>query len=162
MINRDIIDTDKKTPAENLGQLVKSTCIGFTVAMIAFLALGTCFADDTAKQGINYCWSILAACVTVPALQFVFFTPAVIRQMAYPARLALFDVCLYAALCALAFVFAWVPVNNPGGVGYLHGCLSRHPGGPHSCFQRQAEPRDPRIERQARGIPQEQGDGIRV
>ena len=54
MINRDIIDTDKKTPAENLGQLVKSTCIGFTVAMIAFLALGTCFADDTAKQGINY------------------------------------------------------------------------------------------------------------
>ncbi|RGI67038.1 DUF3021 family protein [Collinsella sp. TM10-22] len=114
MINRDIIDTDKKTPAENLGQLVKSTCIGFTVAMIAFLALGTCFADDTAKQGINYCWSILAACVTVPALQFVFFTPAVIRQMAYPARLALFDVCLYAALCALAFVFAWVPVNNPG------------------------------------------------
>ena len=100
MINRDIIDTDKKTPVENLGQLVKSTCIGFTVAMIAFLALGTCFADDTAKQGINYCWSILAACVTVPALQFVFFTPAVIRRMAYPARLVLFSVCLYAApLC---------------------------------------------------------------
>lgn len=32
MINRDIIDTDKKTPVENLRQLVKSTCIGFTVA----------------------------------------------------------------------------------------------------------------------------------
>ena len=86
MINRDIIDTDKKTPAENLGQLVKSTCYRLHCCMIAFLALGTCFADDTAKQGINYCWSILAACVTVPALQFVFFTPAVIRQMAYPAR----------------------------------------------------------------------------
>lgn len=114
MINRDIIDTDKKTPVENLGQLVKSTCIGFTVAMIAFLALGTCFADDTAKQGINYCWSILAACVIVPALQFVFFTPAVIRRMAYPARLVLFSVCLYAALCALAFVFAWVSADNPG------------------------------------------------
>lgn len=99
---------------ENLGYLVKSTCIGFTVAMIAFLALGTCFADDTAKQVINYCWSILAACVAVPALQFVFFTPAVIRRMAYPARLALFGVCLYAALCALASVFAWVSANNPG------------------------------------------------
>ncbi len=114
MIDRDIIDTDKKTPVENLGYLVKSICIGFTVAMIAFLALGTCFADDAAKQGINYCWSILAACVAVPALQLVFFTPAVIRRMAYPARLVLFDVCLYAALCALAFVFAWVPVNDPG------------------------------------------------
>lgn len=114
MISRDIIDTDKKTLVENLGQLVKSICIGFTVAMVAFLALGTCFADDAAKQGIYYCWSILAACVIVPALQFVFFTPAVIRRMAYPARLALFGVCLYAALCALAFVFAWVPVNDPG------------------------------------------------
>lgn len=114
MIDRDIIDTDKKTPVENLGYLVKSTCIGFTVAMVAFLALGTCFADDTAKQGINYCWSILAACVTAPALQFVFFTPAVIRRMAYPARLALFGVCLYATLCALAFIFAWIPASSPG------------------------------------------------
>ena len=67
MINRDIIDTDKKKPVENLGQLVKSICIGFTVAMIAFLALGTCFADDAAKQGIYYCWSILAACVAASA-----------------------------------------------------------------------------------------------
>ena len=49
-----------------------------------------------------------------PPLQLVFFTPMVIRRMAYPARLALFGVCLYAALCALAFVFAWVPANNPG------------------------------------------------
>ncbi len=38
MIDRDIIDTDKKTPVENLGRLVKSICIGFTVAMVAFLA----------------------------------------------------------------------------------------------------------------------------
>ncbi len=44
----------------------------------------------------------------------MFFTPAVIRRMAYPARLALFGVCLYAALCALAFIFAWVPASNPG------------------------------------------------
>ena len=114
MIDRDIIDTDKKTPVENLGQLVKSNCIGFTVAMIAFLALGTCFADDTAKQGIYYCWSILAACVAASALQLVFFTPAVIRRMAYPARLALFGACLYAVLCALAFIFAWVPASSPG------------------------------------------------
>ena len=114
MINRDIIDTDKKTPVENLGQLVKSICIGFTVAMIAFLALGTCFADDAAKQGIYYCWSILAACVAASALQLVFFTPAVIRRMAYPARLALFGVCLYATLCALAVFFGWLPAGNPG------------------------------------------------
>lgn len=114
MINRDIIDTDKKAPVENLGYLVKSICIGFTVAMTAFLALGTCFADDAAKQGIFYCWSILAACVAASALQLVFFTPAVIRRMAYPARLALFGACLYAVLCALAFIFAWVPASSPG------------------------------------------------
>ena len=114
MISRDIIDTDKKTPAENLGQLVKSTCIGFTVAMVAFLAWGTCFADDTAKQGIYYCWSILAVCVAPPVLQLVFFTPVVIRRMAYPARLALFGVCLYAALCALAVFLGWFPVSDPG------------------------------------------------
>ena len=114
MINRDIIDTDKKTPAENLGQLARSICIGFTVAMTAFLALGTCFADDAAKQGIYYCWSILAACAAAPALQLVFFTPAVIRRMPYPARLALFGVCLYAALCALAVFLGWFPVSDPG------------------------------------------------
>ena len=114
MINRDIIDTDKKTPVENLGYLVKSNCIGFTVAMTAFLALGTCFANDAAKQGIYYCWSILAACVAASALQLVFFTPAVIRRMAYPAHLALFGACLYAVLCALAFIFAWVPASSPG------------------------------------------------
>ena len=112
---------------------MKSTCIGFTVAMIAFLALGTCFADDTAKQGINYCWSILAACVTVPALQFVFFTPAVIRQMAYPARCAVRRLPLRSPLC-IGVCLCLGSREQPRGVGYLHGCLSRHPGGPHSCF----------------------------
>lgn len=114
MVNRDIIDTDKKTPAENLGELVKSICIGFTVAMIAFLALGTCFADDAAKQGIYYCWSILAMCVAAPALQLVFFTPTAIKRMAYTARLALFGICLYTLLCVLAILFDWLPASNLG------------------------------------------------
>lgn len=114
MISRDIIDTEKKKPTEYLAELVRSICIGFTVAMIALLAWGTCFAGDAAKQGICYCWSILAACVAAPALQLVFFTPAVIRRMAYPTRLALFGVCLYATLCALAVFLGWFPVSDPG------------------------------------------------
>ena len=114
MTSRDIIDTDKKTPTENLTELVRSICIGFTVAMIALLAWGTCFADDAVKQGIYYCWSILAACVAAPALQLVFFTPTVIRRMAYPARLVLFGVCFYAALCALAVFLGWFPASDPG------------------------------------------------
>lgn len=114
MISRDIIDTEKKKPTENLAELVRSICIGFTVAMIALLTWGTCFADDAAKQGIYYCWSILAVCVAAPALQLVFFAPVVIRRMAYPARLALFGVCLYAALCTLAVFFGWLPASNPG------------------------------------------------
>ena len=71
--------------------------------------MGACFADDATKQGIYYCWSILAVCVAAPALQLVFFTPAVIRRMAYPARLALFGVCLYAALCALGVSLVGFP-----------------------------------------------------
>ena len=114
MSSRDIIDTEKRTPAENLAELARSICIGFTVAMIALLAWGTCFADGTTKQGIYYCWSILAVCVATSVLQIVFFTPAVISRMAYPVRLALFGVCLYATLCALAAFLGWFPMSNPG------------------------------------------------
>lgn len=114
MINRDIIDTEKKTTAENLAELVRNICTGFTVAMIALLAWETCFADGAAKQGIYYCWSILAACVAASTLQFLFFTPAVIKRMAYPARLALFGVCLYATLCALAVLLDWLPASELG------------------------------------------------
>lgn len=113
MISRDIIDTEKREPTENLAEIVRSICMGFTVAMIALLAWGTCFADAV-EQGIYYCWSILAVCVAAPTLQLVFFTPAVIRRMAYPARLALFGVCFYATLCALAVFLGWFPVSDPG------------------------------------------------
>ena len=34
--------------------------------------------------------------------------------MAYLARLALFGVCPYATLCALAVFFGWLPMSNPG------------------------------------------------
>lgn len=117
MISRNIIDTEKKKPTEYLAELVRSICIGFIVAMIVLLAWRTCFADDAAKQGIYYCWSILAACVAAPALQLVFFTPAVIRQMAYPTCLALFGVCLYTTLCALAVSFGRFPREQSRGVG---------------------------------------------
>lgn len=117
---------------------MRSICIGFTVATIALLAWGACFADDATKQGIYYCWSILAVCVAAPALQLVFFTPAVIRRMAYPARLALFGVCLCATLCAFAVFLGWFPVSDPRGVGYLLGCLSHHLGGAHPSAQCQA------------------------
>ncbi len=113
MIKRDIIDTEKRTLAENLTELTNNVCIGFTVAMTAVLALGTCFADGATKQGIYYCWGILAVCIATPLLQLVFFTPTMIKRMTYPMRLALFSACLYALLCILAILLGWFPTNNP-------------------------------------------------
>ena len=66
------------------------------------------------RQGVLYCWSVLGACVCAAILQLVFFTPVIIKRMAYPLRLFLFGVCLYAVLAALAVVMAWFPVDMVG------------------------------------------------
>ena len=114
MLRRDIIDTEMKTPAENARTFLSTLCVGFTVVMVVCMVFGSIFADDGARQGINYCWSILAACAIAAALQFVFFTPALIRRMAYPTRLAIFGICLYAILAVAAVAMNWFPVGVAG------------------------------------------------
>ena len=114
MMRKDIIDTETKTPAENAQTFALTLCVGFTVTMIICLIFATVFAGDEAKQGIGYCWSILASCAVAAALQFIFFTPVFIKRMAYPTRLAIFGVCLYAVLAAVAVAMNWFPVDMVG------------------------------------------------
>ena len=63
MTRKDIIDTEVRTPAENARTFLLTFCVGFTVLMIVCMILGSIFADEQAKQGIMYCWSLLGASV---------------------------------------------------------------------------------------------------
>lgn len=114
MTRKDIIDTEVRTPAENARSFLTTLCVSFTIMMVVCMALGTIFAGEESKQGIMYCWSLLGACVCTAALQFVFFTPTVIKRMAYPLRLFLFGICLYAVLAVLAVVMRWFPADMAG------------------------------------------------
>ena len=114
MTRKDIIDTEVRTPAENARAFLVTLCAPFTVLMVVCMALGTVFADEESKRGIMYCWSLLGACVCTAALQLVFFTPTVIKRMAYPLRLFLFGVCLYAVLAVLAVAISWFPADMAG------------------------------------------------
>ena len=114
MTRKDIIDTEVRTPAENTRTFLITLCASFTVMMVVCMALGTVFAGEESKQGIMYCWSLLGACVCTAALQFVFFTPVIIKRMAYPLRLLLFGICLYAVLAILAVTMGWFPTDMVG------------------------------------------------
>ena len=114
MSRKNIIDTEAKTPAENARTFFLTLCVGFTVVMVICLIFGTIFADAESQRGIAYSWSILATCAIAAALQFVFFTPTFIRRMSYPVRLAIFGVCLYAVLAAVAVAMSWFPVGMAG------------------------------------------------
>lgn len=114
MTRRDIIDTEERTVAENARTFFCGLCIAFTSVMLACMVLGTCFADESARQGIMYCWSIFGACVCAVALQFVFFTPVFIKKMPYTLRLLSFGLSLYVILVGLAVMMAWFPMGDLG------------------------------------------------
>lgn len=110
-MERKLIDTERKPAGEQARTFVANVCIAFTVLMIGCMICGTIFADEQARAGLLYCWSILGACVIAGALQFVFFTPVLIKHMGYAPRVALFGICLYVALAALACALNWFPVD---------------------------------------------------
>ena len=114
MKRKGIIDTEVRTPAENARAFLHTLCISFTTIMVVSLAIVTIFATDEARQEIMWCWSLFGSCVCAAALQFVFFTPTVIKRMAYPLRLFLFGICLYAVLAALAVAMSWFPTGMAG------------------------------------------------
>ena len=106
-MNNKIIDTERKTP----GEIMKMLCINFSIASMFF---GMIYADEEARAGIMYCWTIAGAMLLAVVLQLVFFTPLLIRRLNYGARIALFGVCFYAVLTPLAIAFGWFPTELPG------------------------------------------------
>ncbi len=113
MASKDIIDTERRTAHEQARSFAVSLCVGFTIVMLACMTAGSIFADEASKQGISLCWSVFGVCAASAALQLVFFTPTLIRQMAYPLRLLLFGLCLYAILATTAHAMDWFPSDNP-------------------------------------------------
>lgn len=114
MMKRTFIDTERKTPAENIKTCLHTLCSTFTVYTLILLVLGTIYADAEAQRGIGYCWSLFGACVLSTVLQFVFFTPTVIKHMSYALRTTAFGICLYAGLAAIAVTMQWFPVALTG------------------------------------------------
>ena len=145
MTRKDIIDTEARTPAENARTFLATLCVSFTATMVICMIFGTIFADEASKQGIMYCWSVLGACVCAAALQFVFFTPVVIKRMTYPLRLLLFGACLYVVLAVLA-----VTMNRDGWrLGVVHRDLSGHACGGNRRLRGQAQARGTHSQREA-------------
>lgn len=108
-----IIDTEKKTAGKYARNFFVNTCVVFAVAMFFFLAAGTIFGSDGLAPGMAMGWGLLAASIASSALQLVFFTPAVIKRMAYPARAALFGLCFFPVLAGIAALFSWFPAEYP-------------------------------------------------
>lgn len=112
-MSRSIIDTERKGAGKALRMLCVNFCIAFTIFMLMSMVFGMIFADEQAKQGILYCWTIAGAMLAAVIMQLVFFTPFVIRKMSYALRAVLFGVCFYGVLAALAVAFDWFPADMP-------------------------------------------------
>ncbi|MDY2777048.1 MAG: DUF3021 family protein [Collinsella sp.] len=114
MMRKDIVDTEVRAQDQNARGFFVALCATFTAVMLACMALGMMFADEGARQGILFCWSIFFACACATGLQFLFFTPILIKRMSYSLRLILFGFCLYALLALLAVILAWFPSHDLG------------------------------------------------
>ena len=58
MTRKDIIDTEKRMPAENARTFLISVCSIFTAVMVVCMAFGTAFSDEGSRMGIMYCWCV--------------------------------------------------------------------------------------------------------
>lgn len=113
-MNSTIIDPERKSAGEILKMLTVNFCVIFTIFMLFSMVFGMIYADEEAKRGIIYCWSIAGAVLLAAILQIVFFTPVVIKRLGYSARTILFGACFYIVLTLLAVTFQWFPADVPG------------------------------------------------
>ena len=71
-MNNKIIDTERKTPGEII---LKMLCINFSIAFTLFMLFsmffGMIYADEEARAGIMYCWTIAGAMLLAVVLQLV-------------------------------------------------------------------------------------------
>ena len=80
-MNNKIIDTERKTPGEIMKMLCINFSIAFTLFMLFSMFFGMIYADEEARAGIMYCWTIAGAMLLAVVLQLVFFTPLLIRRV---------------------------------------------------------------------------------
>lgn len=57
-MNNKIIDTERKTPGEIMKMLCINFSIAFTLFMLFSMFFGIIYADEEARAGIMYCWTI--------------------------------------------------------------------------------------------------------
>lgn len=86
-------------------------CIMFTVMMAWFLGIGYLFAGPS--YGLNLTASLYGAAIGMAVLQAFWFTGAVFKKLAYPARIAGFGTCLLPVLALCAWLGPWIPVGMP-------------------------------------------------
>lgn len=86
-------------------------CIMFTVMMAWFLGMGYLFAGPS--YGLNLTASLYGAAIGMAVLQALWFTEAVFKKLAYPARIAGFGACLLPVLGLCAWLGPWIPADMP-------------------------------------------------
>lgn len=95
-----------------LAQTAITACIMFTIVMLWFTGMGYLFAGPS--YGLNLTLSVFGAALGMAALQALWFSEAVFKKLAYPARIVGFSACLLPTLALCAWVGQWLPVDNPG------------------------------------------------
>lgn len=95
-----------------IAQAASAACIMFTIVMLWFTGMGYLFAGPS--YGLNLTASVFGAAFGMAALQALWFTGAVFKKLAYPARIAGFGVCLLPVLALCACGGRWFPVDIPG------------------------------------------------
>lgn len=90
-------------------QAANAFCIMFTVLMGWFLAMGYLFAGPS--YGLNLTASLLAAALGMAALQALWFTNALFKRLAYPARIAGFGACGLPVIALCAWLGQWIPAD---------------------------------------------------
>ena len=93
-------------------QALIRACVIFTAAMALWCTAGLIFAGPV--EGVVITLSLLLACALMTALQVLCFTDAVVRCLAYPARIAGFGLTALPVLAACATLGRWFPVDNAG------------------------------------------------
>lgn len=90
-----------------LAKTANAACIMFAVLMAWFLAMGYVFAGPS--YGLNLTASLFAAAIGLAALQTVWFTGALFKKLAYPARIAGFGACGLPVIALCAWLGQWIP-----------------------------------------------------
>lgn len=92
-------------------RLALTTCVLFTIFMVASLPMGYYFAllSGADTQGLTISLTLFIACAGFAFLQGFWFSGLIIKKLAYPLRLTGFAVTAAAMLFACGWFGGWFP-----------------------------------------------------